>query len=303
MQPMKDFKQQLAEYKRIIDQDIARYGEHARKVTDSQYGRHPSVVTDEYLDLLSRGGKRIRGALVICGYEMLGGADQAMIVRAATAIEMLHAAMLIIDDIQDRDTERRGKPTVHVALQDYHTLLKLGGSGRHTGLSLALNAALTGAFAAEVLLAGLSVEAELRLKVIGIVNQTLITTLHGQTYDVINAQHPQPDPRDVAQAREWKSAHYTFLNPLCVGMVLAGAPCEDTDAIRDYALHTGIAFQLADDILDGDIPDNKLTVAREEANAHVLQAVQALERTTRPWHATQKQFLQDLANYVVSQDA
>jgi geranylgeranyl pyrophosphate synthase len=55
--------------------------------------------------------------------------------------------------------------------------------------------------------------------------------------------------KDIEHTMEWKTATYSVLNPLCVGMVLAGAGCEDTDAIREYALHTGKAFQITDDII------------------------------------------------------
>ncbi len=298
-----DFSSQLARYKRDIDADIAVYSDHVRKTTKQQYGEHPSAVTEAYLDLVARGGKRIRGALVMCGYEMLGGQDHQMITRAATAIELLHAAMLVIDDIQDQDTERRGKPAVHVALADYHRQLKLQGDAAHTGISLALDAALSGAFAAHMLFAGLSVAPELRLNVVGIVDLTLITTLHGQTYDAINAVQAHPKQENIDRAREWKSAHYTFLNPLCVGMVLAGAPCEDTDAIRDYALHTGIAFQLADDIMDGDIKPADVPAAHQQAKQHVKDALTALDNVTRPWAKPQVQFLHDLANYAIAREA
>ncbi len=54
---------------------------------------------------------------------------------------------------------------------------------------------------------------------------------------------------EVDDVLEWKTAHYTILNPLHMGMVLAGADCAATDAITDYALHTGKAFQITDDIL------------------------------------------------------
>jgi geranylgeranyl diphosphate synthase type I len=54
---------------------------------------------------------------------------------------------------------------------------------------------------------------------------------------------------DVDRVLEWKTAHYTLLNPLHMGMVLAGAECKDTDAITDYAMYAGKAFQITDDIL------------------------------------------------------
>lgn len=246
---MTAFKEQLMAYKQAIDKDIEVYSEHVRKVTRQQYGEFPGVVTDAYLDMLERGGKRIRGALAMVGYQMCGGTDQQMIVRAATALEMIHAYILIIDDIQDRSKLRRGQPTVHEVLAEYHRDHHLRGSADHSGVALSLNAALSGAHAAQVLLAGLNVDNELKLKAMGIVNQTMITTAHGQTVDIMNELTPVASAHAVEDALEWKTAHYTMLNPLCVGMVLAGAGCEDTDAIREYALHTGKAFQITDDIM------------------------------------------------------
>jgi geranylgeranyl diphosphate synthase type I len=125
----------------------------------------------------------------------------------------------------------------------------LRGDAGHTGVSLALNAALAGAHAAQMLFAGLNVDPELRIKVIGIVNLTMLTTAHGQTADIMNELTHDVSKTDVEQALEWKTAHYTILNPLCVGMALAGAGCDDTNAIRDYALNTGRAFQITDDII------------------------------------------------------
>ncbi len=53
---------------------------------------------------------------------------------------------------------------------------------------------------------------------------------------------------DIENVLQWKTAHYTVLNPIHMGMVLAGAPCEDTNAITQYALHTGKAFQIVNDL-------------------------------------------------------
>jgi geranylgeranyl pyrophosphate synthase len=251
------FKQQLLAYKQAIDADIEAYTPHVKRITKEQYGVYPAVVTDAYLDLLSRGGKRIRGALVMMGYEMCGGKDQQMIVRAATALEMTHTYILILDDIQDRSKLRRGKPTVHEMLSAYHEQHGLHGDSEHMGVALAINAACAGLHAAQVLLAGLSVADELKVKALGIVNHTMITTAHGQTMDIMNELADNVTDSDVDRVMEWKTAHYTILNPLCTGMVLAGAGCEDTDAIRDYSLYTGKAFQITDDIMGVFGDDNK----------------------------------------------
>jgi geranylgeranyl diphosphate synthase, type I len=246
---MPDFSNQLNQYKQAIDADIAVYAEHVRQTTKPQYGEYGALVTEAFLDLLERGGKRIRGALVMAGYEMCGGQDRQMIIRAATALEMVHAHLLIIDDIQDRSTTRRGRPTVHKALAAYHRRHGLGGDAEHTGIGLALDAAFGGNAAAQMLLAGLDVDAELKLKALGIVNLTVVVTAHGQTQDIMNEVAKQVTTTDVLRTMEWKTANYTILNPLCVGMTLAGAGCEDTDAIRSYALPTGLAFQITDDLI------------------------------------------------------
>lgn len=244
-----DFKRQLAEYKDRIDADIAVYAQHVRETSHEQYGEQGYLIADAFLDLLNRGGKRLRGALVIAGYEMCGGVDRDMIVRAATALEMVHAYILIIDDIQDRSSMRRGQATVHEKLATYHHQERLSGDSAHAGVSLALNAALMGSSAAHMLFAGLQVEPELKNKVLGILNHTIMVTVYGQTYDILNEMTPQVTVDTIKRTMELKTANYTILNPLCIGMVLAGASCEDTDAVRDYAIQTGLIFQITDDIL------------------------------------------------------
>ncbi len=105
------FKITLKNYKQIIDEDIAAYAKQVQATTLRQYGANARLEVDAYLDILQRGGKRIRGALTILGYEMSGGADKTMILQAARAIEMIHAYILIIDDFQDRSVMRRANNT------------------------------------------------------------------------------------------------------------------------------------------------------------------------------------------------
>jgi len=244
------FAKRLKEYKRLIDDDIATYAKAIEKTTLQYYGANARLATDAYLQILARGGKRIRGALVMTGYEMCGGTDTRMIVEAARAIEMIHAYILIVDDIQDRSMSRRGGPTAHVALADYHRQHQLAGESAHFGISMALNSAIAGAHSASMNLANLNnVEEELRIKVVSIVNRTMVVTAHGQSNDIMNEVAAETSREDVERTMEWKTAHYTFLNPLCTGMVLAGADCHATDAIAEYALQAGKAFQITDDIL------------------------------------------------------
>jgi geranylgeranyl pyrophosphate synthase len=279
------FAERLAKYKHAIDDDIATYAIHIAKSTRTQYGEYAGLEVDAFLDMLGRGGKRIRGALVILGYEMSGGTNHAMILQAARAIEMLHAYMLVIDDIQDRSALRRGKPTVHVAFTEYHRRHHLKGNAEHAGVGLALNAAIAGAHAAQIILANMDAEPQLKLNVLSIVNRTMAVTAHGQMYDMLNEMVQEPDVNDIDRVLEWKTALYSFINPLHVGMVLAGADCHATDAITPYGLHTGKAFQIIDDILGifgdekelgkspiDDIREGKITVLMAYALGHASAA-------------------------------
>lgn len=280
---MPAFQKQLEQYKQAIDADIAAYSAHVRATTREQYGAYGTLVTDSFLDLLSRGGKRIRGALVMVGYEMCGGRDKQMIVRAATALEMIHAHLLIIDDIQDRSQVRRGRPTAHKMLSAYHKKHGLRGNPDHVGTGLALNAAFGGNAAAQIILAGLNIDAELKLKVLAIINMTIVTTAHGQTQDILNEVAGQVSEQDIERTMEWKTANYTLLNPLCVGMVLAGVGCQDTDTIRGYAIPAGKAFQITDDIIStfGDFEKTgKSNMDDIREGKQTLLTLYALERAT-----------------------
>ncbi len=144
---------------------------------------------------------------------------------------------------------RRGGPSAHAQIADYHRQQHLSGDADHFGVALALNAMGIGNHAAQVIVANLNVDEELRLKAISILNQAIIVTAHGQTNDIMNEVKSNTTMQDIDNVLEWKTAYYTFLNPLTFGMVLAGADCSATDAVREYSLKAGRAFQITDDIL------------------------------------------------------
>ncbi len=246
---VKEFTAQLAQYKQLIDDDIAAYSKQLERETLQQYGANARLAVDTYLSILARGGKRIRGALAMLAYEMCGGADKQLILQAARALEMLHAYILIIDDFQDHSGIRRSGPTAHVLLANHHRRHELANDAEHFGASIAINAALTGAHAAQQILTNLPVDAARKLKAIETINNTMIVTAHGQTNDIMNEVVAEVSHRDIECVLEWKTAHYTFLNPLTVGMILAGADDRATQAITPYAVHAGKAFQITDDIL------------------------------------------------------
>ncbi|HNX52914.1 MAG TPA: polyprenyl synthetase family protein [Pontiellaceae bacterium] len=177
------------------------------------------------------GGKRLRPALCIAACEACGGtAEQAM--PAACALELLHTYTLIHDDLpaMDDDTLRRGRPTCHIAFDEATAIL-------------AGDALLTLAF--EVL-AGQPQGGALALELARAAGSRGV--IGGQAED-IDAEGKAPDAALVEYIHRNKTA--ALIRAACVmGGMCAGADLQTLKHLAIYGENTGLAFQLADDLLD-----------------------------------------------------
>lgn len=285
MNALTDFKSQLLAKKTDIDDALKIHSKKLLRDTHKNFTPQSAVVVDAYDQVLGRGGKRIRGALTIVGYEMCGGTNKDMILQAACVIEMVHAYILVLDDIMDRSLLRRGGDAAHTILANYHKKNNLSGDSYHFGESVAINGALIGGHYAQSLVTGLDVPADYRLRALKLLNDALIVTGHGQINDIFNEVLDSTSDRAVDQVLEWKTAHYTFLNPLQFGMALAGVGNKTLESIRDFCMHAGSAFQITDDILGtfasqqeagkspmDDIREGKRTVLSVAALNHAVSA-------------------------------
>ncbi len=243
------FVSSLKDYKQIIDLEIDKYCEQALTDTHEQFGEYSQEAVKVFCEILKRGGKRMRGILAINSYRMFGGKNPKVEAKAALAIEMLHAYILMADDIQDRSDTRRNGPTAHVMLADYHKENHLRDDSDHFGTSIAINGFLFGAHSALNILADLDVLPKLRLEAIKNVNNFFISTAHGQTVDIFNEVIEEASEQDVDKVMTWKTAYYSFMNPLQLGAILAGAKRNDLEKLEDYSLSAGRVFQITDDIL------------------------------------------------------
>lgn len=178
-------------------------------------------------DYLLRGGKRLRGALVLLGHEAAGGKRDAAL-DASIGVELLHAYLLVHDDFMDQDDVRRGGPTLHRAL-----------GGDHLGASLAI---LCGdlceswayqLFGAASLLAARTVE------------QVIL----GQMADLRAPRGRELGAEEILEVQRAKTGTYTFELPLHLGATLAGGATALLEALSAYARPLGVAFQIADDLL------------------------------------------------------
>jgi geranylgeranyl diphosphate synthase type I len=232
-----------------IDTEVDRYWDKKLAETQLTYGDTSRQSIEALATIMARGGKRIRAALAETAYRMFGGHDERVITGMSLALEMIHAYVLIIDDICDRSSLRRGGPTAHRLLEAWHKQAKLHGNPTSFGTNMATLAALTGSHEAMLIVGQLPVDAERRLAALDNLNQLLTVTCHGQLNDLMNEASTTRDEQRVENVLVWKTAYYTFANPLQFGALLAGAPPESLEPLMSYSLAAGRAFQISDDIL------------------------------------------------------
>ena len=200
------------------------------------------------LDLLERGGKRTRGVLCGIGYELFGGQDSSVVSSVAGAIEAIHAYLLIMDDIADNASVRRGAPAVHVALGDYFTARNRPHAIK-LGVDMAQGAALMLYHAAQTQLLDVPAAPSRILQAIDLLNDHLGRTWAGQLADINAASHHAVPIKDILRIATYKTSYYSYILPLQLGAVVAGAPKKDLPVLADFGVPAGLAFQLRDDLI------------------------------------------------------
>lgn len=182
-----------------------------------------------------RGGKRLRGFLVLEGARMLGVAE-GRAVSAAAAIEALHAYSLVHDDLpcMDDDDLRRGQPTVH-RKWDEATAVLAGDALQTLAFEFLCDPALGSAEVRMELVSGLARASGIDGMVLGqALDIAAETAGRSLTLEEITALQAGKTGALIGFAAE-------------AGAVIAGA---DRGPLRRYAASLGLAFQIADDILD-----------------------------------------------------
>jgi geranylgeranyl diphosphate synthase type II len=183
------------------------------------------------------GGKRLRPVLVEQAAIAIAGSLPAGIEKLGAAIEMLHTYSLIHDDLPalDNDDLRRGKPTCHVVFGEAIAIL-------------AGDALQTQAF--EVL-AGLDCPPAATVQIIRLIAQAVGTVdgmIGGQVLD-IEGEHQKPTAELVDAIHRAKTGALIRVS-VVAGGVYAGATAEEVARLDTFGRKAGLAFQIADDILD-----------------------------------------------------
>jgi geranylgeranyl diphosphate synthase type I len=151
-------------------------------------------------------------------------------VPGAVAVELVHNFSLLHDDVMDRDTERRHRKTVWALWGESAAIL--------TGDAML-------ALAAEVLLEAPSPHAAAAARELMASTRDLI---RGQVADLSFETRTDVGLAECLDMADGKTGALLAVSS-CIGAILAGAPVEVVDALRDHGRHLGAAFQLVDDLL------------------------------------------------------
>jgi geranylgeranyl diphosphate synthase, type II len=228
----------------------------ARYLSDREPGRH---LYDPVRSFTMGRGKGLRPALCLAACEAFGGSAEPARLSAA-AVELLHAAFLIHDDIEDGSEKRRGTLTLHV----------------EHGVPIALNVGdALAILCLRPLLDNVSIlGSRLARDVFTEFQVTMERTVEGQAIELGWRHDNVTDltPLDYLDMILRKTCAYTTILPLRVGALIGSLGSANLDAITEFGFAIGAAFQIQDDLLDlrsgepygkdvlGDIREGKRTL-------------------------------------------
>lgn len=210
------------------------------------------------------GGKLIRPRLLIGAFDALSGSVEAepgsriAALEVAAALEILHFAFLLHDDVIDEDLMRRGEPNLVG-----HLLARAASAQQSEAeCSSAAQRRLHWARSSGILIGDLMltiahqafararVPEHSRIRMLDLLDNTVTETVAGEYCDVGLADGCiAPDLSLVLDMTRMKTATYTFELPLRIATVIAGADPRIEQQLGDVGRHLGVAFQLQDDLL------------------------------------------------------
>ena len=219
---------------------------------------------------LAAGGKRVRPQLAMIACQLFGGNEEDML-PAALALEVFHNFTLLHDDVMDKADVRRGRPTVHMKWNENTAIL--------SGDQMLIEA--------YKLLSG--VPADKLPEVLRLFNKMATEICEGQQYDVDFESQSHVTIDEYLNMIRLKTS-VLLATALQIGAYVAGADTPTQEALYQFGIAVGLAFQIQDDILDvwgdpktfgkavgGDISCNKKTFVYLEAMRRLGDEANTLE--------------------------
>ena len=229
-----------------------------KEILKLDWEREPKGLYAPIAYTLAAGGKRVRPQLAMIGSQLFGGKDEEVL-PAALALEVFHNFTLLHDDVMDKAEVRRGRPTVHIQWNENTAIL--------SGDQMMIEAYTLLSQVPERALA----------RVLQLFNKMATEICEGQQYDVDFEQKSDVTIEEYLMMIRLKTS-VLLANALQIGAYIAGASEEEQQAVYQFGINIGLAFQIQDDILDvwgdpktfgkavgGDIACNKKTFVYLEA--------------------------------------
>ena len=197
-----------------------------KKLQDRFTATHPTIGTPA-LRLLASGGKRLRPILVLAASASQGSPINADVISAATAIELIHLGSIVHDDVLDHGDQRGGERTIY-AKEGVDSAILIG----------------------DYLLAAASIEAAtVSDTVAAVVASTIATMCEGQMQETVGVYSTGRSIEEYRVSIHKKTA--ALIGAACqIGGLCAEAADASLQALQEYGEAFGIAFQMADDLLD-----------------------------------------------------
>lgn len=207
---------------RYIEDGLEAVEQAMLDVTNSEV----DVLRDASHHILGAGGKRVRPRLLLLAYMALGGSDMEYVAKPAAAVELMHTASVVHDDINDHGVVRRGRPSVNSIW----------------GRTFAL---LTGDFLFTAVYELMSPYRDLNIDLA----RAATALVEGETLQA-SAVKNNDFTREVYMRIIALKTAALFKSAGAIGAKLANATKSQVDALSNFAFNVGLAFQIADDILD-----------------------------------------------------
>jgi geranylgeranyl diphosphate synthase, type II len=199
--------------------------------------------------LIGSGGKRLRPRMVLRAYDAFGGGDHRYILPVAASQELLHMSLLIHDDIIDRDYVRYGVDNVAGKyFKTYYDIVEDEAERLHYAQSAAILAGDLLIASSYRLIVSANINAGILRAVQDVHSRSIFDVAGGELIDTEAAFRPA-NSIDAQTVAQYKTASYTFVGPLTIGAILAGASDGDVKRLRSFAKSLGIAYQLRDDVI------------------------------------------------------
>ncbi|MFA5312974.1 MAG: polyprenyl synthetase family protein [Methanomassiliicoccales archaeon] len=186
-----------------------------------------SILTEISLYVIGSGGKRIRPGIALLSFKSNGGQDPHKVIKIASAFEMIHAATLIHDDINDSGEFRRGREAAY----------------KHYGTQRAL---IAGDF---LFVKSFKLGGTFNEVIVDMIADACTAIAESEMLQILHEMETDTTIGDYIKIIEGKTAKFMEAGAK-IGAYLAGSDAKRIEEMGEYGLNIGIAFQILDDILD-----------------------------------------------------